>query len=113
MVVTNDAEAAGEIFTAVINAGGLDPELAKLSATLTWQNCNDLDLWLTNPAEETVKWNHPVGADGATLDVDAQAGQAMNTCTLLEPVENIAYEDDGEALAAGIYQITVHYYAQQ
>ena len=72
-----------------------------------------MDLWLTNPDREVVRWSKKNARDGAFLDIDMNADQEWEKCETRKPVENVRYKDDGKKLKAGIYTITVHYYKKQ
>lgn len=85
------------------------PELGTgdIQATLTWESTNDLDLWVTDPAGETIFFQEPFAASGGRLDVDANAGCQELTTT---PVENIFWPS-GEA-PSGEFRVEVQYYQQ-
>lgn len=75
--------------------------------TLSWNSTNDLDLWVTDPAGESIGYSHPTSASNGQLDVDANAG-CGNVTT--QPVENIYWPTAGAP--NGKYVVAVQYYAQ-
>ncbi len=78
-----------------------------IQATLTWDSTNDIDLWVIDPAGETIYYNHPNSLSGGALDVDANA-DCVNMTT--HPIENI-YWLPGSA-PTGEYRVEIHYYRQ-
>ena len=78
-----------------------------VQATLFWNSTNDLDLWVWDPNEEKIFFQHPNSASGGELDVDANAGCQNPTS---RPVENIFWPP-GLAIRGG-YVISVNYYRQ-
>jgi len=78
-----------------------------VQATLTWDSANDLDLWVTDPAGETIYWDHLTSASDGRLDVDANANCREATTS---PVENIFWPT-GDA-PSGSYTVFVYYYKQ-
>ena len=75
--------------------------------TLSWLSYNDLDLWVTDPAGETIFFDHASSQSGGKLDVDANPDCASLTTS---PVENIFWPVD--QAPHGIYTIQVNYYAR-
>ena len=109
---------AAEAEQRIEEAGGFAGE-SYLRVSLTWDNCNDLDLWLEEPLGgtpegEKVFYGNKNSAAGASLDVDANGGG----CRTQSPVENIVYrarDGSNELLNPplnGEYKVTVHYYKQ-
>ncbi|MBI5823893.1 MAG: hypothetical protein HZB18_07700 [Chloroflexi bacterium] len=76
-----------------------------VQVTLIWDSINDLDLWVTDPAGETIYFDHKNSVSMGELDVDANPGCGSTTTN---PVENI-YWPTGEA-PDGIYTIAVQYF---
>lgn len=78
-----------------------------IQVTLTWESTNDLDLWVTDPAGETIFFRHAASQSGGQLDVDANAD-----CIILtpHPVENIFWPSG--AAPEGEYVVAVQYYKQ-
>jgi hypothetical protein len=58
-----------------------------VQVTLRWDTADDLDLFVTDPAGDTVSYLIPFIASGGLLDVDANAGCFGNLSRT--PVENI------------------------
>lgn len=76
-----------------------------VQVTLIWDSINDLDLWVTDPAGETIYYQHKNSASQGELDVDANPSCDNPTTS---PVENI-YWPTGEA-PNGVYSIAVQYF---
>ena len=76
-----------------------------VQVTLIWDSVNDLDLWVRDPAGETIYYQHNYSASKGELDVDANPGCVGMTSS---PVENI-YWPIGDA-PEGIYTVSVQYY---
>lgn len=55
-----------------------------LRATLMWENCNDMDLWVFEPNKYEIWYENKRSPDGGFLDVDANAIE----CKTHSPVEN-------------------------
>jgi len=73
---------------------------ADFRATLFWDtNGTDVDLWVTDPAQEKCYFAHKTTASGLELDVDDVTGYGP---------ENITGESD---LPAGEYLVQLHYYS--
>ena len=91
---------------------GVEPSAPELGTgdvqlTLTWESTNDLDLWVTDPAGESIFFDHPSADSGGQLDVDANADcQDLTT----HPVENIFWPTGDAPL--GKYLVEVQYYKQ-
>jgi len=68
--------------------------------TLTWDNTADLDLWVTDPFGETIKWTNTSSASGGQLDVDDTNGYGP---------ENIYWPPD--AAPPGEYLVQVHHFS--
>lgn len=75
--------------------------------TLTWDNDDDLDLYVTDPAGETLFYGHPAVASGGVLDRDDNVNQCG---TDPEPggVENGAWP---EGAPNGTYTVTIRNFA--
>ena len=114
------SEIAKDAEKRVEEAGGFAGS-SYIRVSLTWDNCNDLDLWLNEPIDganaglgRKIYYSRKSnGATGALLDVDANA----RGCKDHTPVENIVYKNlEGDANAPkplkGIYKVTVNYYRQ-
>ena len=74
-----------------------------IQVTLDWTAFVDLDLWVTDPSGETIKFDNPESASGGRLDRDAYADCQFSAV----PPENTVWD----ALApSGEYLVTVHVY---
>jgi uncharacterized protein YfaP (DUF2135 family) len=77
-----------------------------VQVTLIWNSYNDLDLYVTDPAGDTIFWLQPTSPSGGQLDVDANYNCIRDMTA--NPVENIFW------LAAhapqGDYAVGVKYY---
>lgn len=73
----------------------------KLSATLIWNNCNDLDLWVVEPNGNVVNSANPTSATGA-LTINAN----NVNCHTSEAVEYVYYAD---TVLDGKYHAVVYY----
>jgi hypothetical protein len=89
--------------------GGLAADKTLLGITLAWENCNDLDLELFDPAGERIYWNNLSDSHGGVLDIDMNA----NACASKEPVENIRFEKGASSPIAGVYTAVVRFYEQE
>lgn len=76
-----------------------------VQVTLLWDSVNDLDLWVTDPAGETIYFDHKYSASNGELDVDANPACNNKTTT---PVENIFWPSNGAP--RGMYQVSVHFF---
>jgi len=74
--------------------------------SLAWNNRNDLDLHVIDPAGNHIYFQQRISPTGGKLDVDANANRLRTT---ERPVENI-YWPPGDA-PAGVYTVYVHHYA--
>ncbi|HEX9644880.1 MAG TPA: FecR family protein [Acidimicrobiia bacterium] len=72
-----------------------------IQVTLEWAAFVDLDLWVTDPSGETIKWDHDTSASGGRLDRDA-----YGDCTTDDtPPENTVWD---ATAPSGEYTVTVH-----
>ncbi len=78
-----------------------------IQITLAWQGGADLDMYVTDPAGETISYSHRRSASGGHLDQDARgqcnASQANNT------IENVYWNQPNPP--RGTYNVQVHYWA--
>ena len=94
-----------------MEAGGFAGD-SFIRISLTWDNCNDLDMWLQEPGGgKKIFYSRKKNPDtGAVLDVDANA----KGCKTETPVENIVYKNEKGAESkpplTGEYKVTVNYY---
>ena len=72
-----------------------------IQVTLDWEALVDLDLWVTDPEGETIKWDHATSESGGRLDRDAY-GECTTDDT---PPENTVWD---ATAPSGEYTITVH-----
>ncbi len=74
-----------------------------IQVTLDWDVFVDLDLWVSGPDGEIVKFNNPEGASGGRLDRDAYADCEFSAV----PPENTVWDTTAPS---GEYEVTVHVY---
>jgi hypothetical protein len=74
--------------------------------SLAWNNRNDLDLHVIDPAGNHIWYRQRTSPTGGELDVDANADQLRTT---ERPVENIYWPPDNAP--EGVYKVYVHHYA--
>ena len=70
---------------------------------LEWESIDDLDLHVTDPAGETIFFEHRNSASGGELDVDANASRLF-----LHPKENVYWPENGAP--QGRYRVKVVLY---
>jgi len=75
-------------------------ELGALNFVLEWASTDDIDLYVTCPAGETISFSNRA-ACGGLFDLDANV--AISTA-VNDPVENIVFEN----AALGLYKVTAH-----
>ena len=96
----------------VMNPPGLDPEFAArlqreggasgdIRISLLWNNRNDLDLHVTPPSGEEIKFSHKRSACGGRLDIDMNFMERMSD----QPIENVFWAHGGAP--AGGYSVAV------
>jgi tRNA (guanosine-2'-O-)-methyltransferase len=80
-----------------------------IQVTLSWETKADLDLYVTDPAGETLSHQNTEVASGGYLDHDARGkcrpDEQKNT------IENV-YWEKGTSPPSGKYEVKVHYYAE-
>jgi hypothetical protein len=74
--------------------------------SLAWNNRNDLDLHVIDPAGNHIWYRQRTSPTGGELDVDANADPLRTT---ERPVENIYWPPDNAP--EGVYKVYVHHYA--
>ncbi|MEM9071755.1 MAG: MopE-related protein [Myxococcota bacterium] len=78
-----------------------------IQITLAWQGGADLDMYVTDPGQETISYSHRTSASGGNLDQDARgqcnASQPNNT------IENVFWDQQNPP--PGDYGVQVHYWA--
>jgi hypothetical protein len=87
-------------------ANGTEVGSGDVRATLTWQNTNDVDLWVVTPDGSRIIYNDRT-AQGGTLDVDANPSCSNETT---RPVENVFWAT-GTA-PAGTYRVYANLFAR-
>jgi hypothetical protein len=75
-----------------------------IQVALSWDNLDDVDLWLTEPSGETIYYSHRTSQTGGRLDLDAQAGCTQTAVS----TENIFWPQ-GQA-PSGEYTVKVKLY---
>ena len=78
-----------------------------IRVTATWQNVNDVDLWVVTPANVRIYYAANTDPTGGNLDVDSNAGCGGNLTS--RPVENIFWPT-GKA-AVGQYTVYANLFA--
>ena len=82
---------------------------ADLRCSLSWFNCDDLDLHMVEPGGEEIYFGHKTSMrTNGQLDVDMNAGGVQTRSA----VENIFYPDRSRMLY-GTYRLFVHQYCQR
>ena len=74
--------------------------LGALNFVLEWQGEDDIDLYVTCPAGETISYSNREGC-GGYYDLDANVAQVA---AIPDPVENIVFEN----AALGLYKVRAH-----
>jgi hypothetical protein len=92
---------AGELAQRLQRAGARGGDV---QVSLTWNNRNDLDLFLVDPAGDGIFLRDRRSDSGGELDVDMNARRPFSA----EPVENI-YWPTGRA-PRGVYRVWVQYF---
>ena len=79
-----------------------------IQITLAWNSGADIDMYVTDPAGETISYSHTQAASGGHLDHDARGncrqGQPNNT------IENVYWESPQPP--SGTYQVALHYWGE-
>jgi uncharacterized protein YfaP (DUF2135 family) len=73
-----------------------------IQITLAWNTIDELDLYVTDPGQQTVFFNNRVIPSGGRLDVDANADCVAVT---ENPVENVFW---ASSPPSGLYLIEVY-----
>lgn len=95
---SDEAQAWTARIAALDLAGGVDNDI---KIYLSWDtDRTDIDLWVTTPAKETIKYSHRRGKHGGELFHDVTAGYGPESFTAKRAI-------------AGRYLVTVHYYGGQ
>ncbi len=80
-----------------------------IQITLAWNTGADLDLYVTDPAGETISYSHTHSASGGTLDHDARGQCRPNDQN--NHIEN-TYWNAQQHPPSGTYQVAVHYWGE-
>ncbi len=75
-------------------------ELGALNFVLEWASLDDIDLYVTCPAGETISYSNREGC-GGRYDLDANVAQVS---AVKDPAENIVFEN----AAKGLYKVRAH-----
>lgn len=79
-----------------------------IQVTLAWNTGADIDLYVTDPAGETISYSHRQSASGGNLDHDARGNcrsdQDNNT------IENVYWNSPNPP--SGTYQVALHYWGE-
>jgi hypothetical protein len=79
-----------------------------IRVTATWQNTNDVDLWVVTPSNFRIYYFADTDPTGGNLDVDSNAGCGGNLTS--RPVENVFWPT-GKAVA-GQYKVYANLFAR-
>ncbi len=77
-----------------------------LQVSLSWDQPNDLDLYLIEPDQEQIFYGNSSSSNGGELDVDSNAGCYIDNINN----ENITYSDD-DTIELGTYSVMVDLYS--
>lgn len=82
-------------------------KVGDVEIALKWENKNDLDLHVVDPAGEEIFFGHKLSVSNGELDVDRNVEllQATNT-----PIEHVYWPKDGAS--EGTYRVFVNFYTQ-
>lgn len=80
-----------------------------MRVTLTWNNSNDLDLFVNEPNGFRIQFNEPNSLTGGKFYTEVTCNIGCNN-TSNRPIESI-YWPSGKA-PLGLYTVYVHYYNQ-
>lgn len=81
-------------------------QVGDVQISLMWSNVNDLDLHVTTPSGEVIKFSHKQSRCGGELDVDMNAGNPTT-----EPVENVYWPLNGGP--RGEFKVFVNHYSNR
>jgi len=91
----------GEIGRRLSKAGA---KTGAIQISLSWNDFNDLDLYVVPPSEERISYMHRRSKCGGTLDVDMNAGGRRSD----KPVENVFWSR--KVAPAGTFKVYVHFF---
>ncbi len=78
----------------------------QIQITLAWGSGADLDLYVTDPAGETIFYNHTESASGGVLDHDARGNCRTDQSDNM--VENVFWQQENPT--SGTYTVEVHFW---
>jgi hypothetical protein len=76
-----------------------------IQITLWWQTGADIDMYVTDPTNETISYSHRNAASGGALDRDARGA-----CTDNQTTENVFWNTPTPP--SGTYRVEAHYYSE-
>jgi hypothetical protein len=87
---------------------GCGYQSGNIQITLAWNTGADIDMYVTDPAGETISYSHTNSNSGGVLDHDARGqcrpNQANNT------IENVYWQSPQPP--SGTYQVELHYWGE-
>ncbi len=81
-----------------------------VQVTLRWNTIDDLDLYVTDPAGDTVAFDNPAIPSGGALDVDANGGCFF---PISNPVENIFWPTGQSPTGTFTVAVSLYTYCQE
>lgn len=88
----------GDVATNVLNA-----QTGDVQVSVSWNTASDVDLHVVEPSGERIYWAHNVSATGGRLDLDSNAGCAIDNVN----IENIRWT----SAPSGTYTVAVDYWS--
>lgn len=79
-----------------------------IQITLAWNSGADIDMYVTDPAGETISYSHTQAASGGHLDHDARGACRPNDAN--NTIENVYWNTPQPP--SGTYQVALHYYGE-
>lgn len=79
-----------------------------IQITLAWDTGADIDMYVTDPAGETISYSHTQAASGGHLDHDARGNCRPNQPN--NTIENVYWESPDPP--SGSYQVALHYWGE-
>lgn len=105
-LIAEDSRQAAKEIDQRLNVAGVNTNDADVSASLSWNNYNDLDLIMQEPNGNVISFRKKRSTTHGVLDVDANAGKITRS-----PVENIQWPI-GKA-PKGKYIVRVMFYKKE
>jgi|GEM_PF-2424082 len=78
----------------------------EIEISLIWENLNDLDLHVIDPAGDRIYFGHRISGTGGELDIDRNASCGSDVTS--KPIEHVVWQK--EFASKGVYSVGVHYY---